>query len=58
MKLPRKTVLRGMLRKEFTQLFRDIKMRGIVFVAPVIMLLSAIIWPSVQTASPSLCSAA
>jgi ABC-2 type transport system permease protein len=27
-----------MLRKEFTQLFRDPKMRGIVFVAPILML--------------------
>ena len=37
-KAPRKTVLRGMLRKEFRQLFRDPKMRAILFVAPLLML--------------------
>lgn len=38
MKIPRKTVLRGMLRKEFRQLFRDPRMRAILFVAPLLML--------------------
>lgn len=37
-KSPRKSVLRGMLRKEFRQLLRDPRMRAILFIAPLLML--------------------
>lgn len=38
MKRPRTSVLKGMLRKEFIQLFRDPKMRAVLFAAPLLML--------------------
>ncbi len=39
MKLPRKNILKNMLVKEFTQVFRDRRMFGVLFGAPVLMLL-------------------
>lgn len=39
MKLPRKKIVRGMLRKEFTQVFRDKRMVMMMFGSPVLMLL-------------------